>query len=588
MNFSLRAKISVASIIPVLAYLAMVSLQLNENYKRIKIANNISNNSSIFYASSKLIHELQKERGISVGFLNKGISAEVLSKQKAKTSEKISEFEKVIGSLNPKSATVDIISEFLGKLPSIRTQVESQTTLPADTFKFFTSAIAACISLEKELVNIEDTDGLLSRSRSLLVLETSKEEAGQLRATLTGIIASNKSLTDSQVEKITDYIGGVSAHLNSPSTIFLDITKKGIAEFNTSTEWRSVKQTAVSVIRLSNQGNFGLNTTDFFNTITKSIDAIADLIANENDALLEKVHLVYTRAYSEGVVLAAISAGLLLGIFVLVNFIITGITRPIYKTINSLNQSAEDVGSASTQLKTSSDVIATASTEAAASLEETVASLEELSSMVKINASNSASASQLSLESQKNAENGEQQIMQLISAINEMASSSEKIQAIVSVIDDVAFQTNLLALNAAVEAARAGEQGRGFAVVAEAVRSLAQRSSEQAKNISSLINENTEKVVNSSAAAKRSEQVLGNIVSSIKRMAALNSEISGASQEQSVGLGQITEAMNQLDQATQMNAGSAEESAASAQALANEALSLKNQVLQLQKIISGS
>lgn len=588
MKFSLRTKISIAAIIPVLAYLTIVSTQLSENYKKIRIASNISNNALVFDAASTLIHELQKERGISVGFLNKGISQDALMKQTAKTSEKALEFEKAVTSSGYKSSLVTNVTEILGRLPAFRKQVESQTTTGPDAFKFFTGVVGACFALEKESINIEDTDGLLSRSRSLLVLETSKEEAGQLRATMTGIIASNKSLTDGQVEKITGYVGSVSAHLNSPSTVFLDSTKKGIADFNTSKEWLSVKQTAISVIRSANEGSFGLSATDFFSTITKAIDSIADLISNEKNALNIKVHSTYDRAFREGVILAGISLGLLVGIFILLSFIISGITRPIYATINSLNQSSEDVGMAAAQLKTTSDLIATASTEGAASLEETVASLEELSSMVKINATNSESASQLSIESQKSAEEGERQILQLIAAINEMAGSSEKIQDIVSVIDDVAFQTNLLALNAAVEAARAGEQGRGFAVVADAVRSLAQRSSEQAKSISTLINENTSKVSYSSAAAKKSEQALSNIVSSVKKMAILNTEISGASKEQSVGLGQITEAMNQLDQAIQMNAGSAEESAASAQALSNEAQSLKNQVSQLGKIISGA
>lgn len=292
-------------------------------------------------------------------------------------------------------------------------------------------------------------------------------------------------------------------------------------------------------------------------------------------------------ALYDGIALVGISLGLLISIVVLAGMIIRGIIRPIDSTISSLTDSSNDVDKASFQVKSTSDLIASASSQAAASLEETVASLEELTSMVKINSTNSDAASELSVFSQKTAEEGEQEILQLISAINDMAGSSQKIQDIVSVIDDVAFQTNLLALNAAVEAARAGEQGKGFAVVADAVRSLAQRSSEQAKNISTLINENTAKVEKSSAIAKKSEDVLRNIVSSIKKMAALNAEISSASKEQSIGLVQISSALNQLDQATQTNAGSAEESAESAQKLSVESQNLKTQVAQLNDLISG-
>jgi methyl-accepting chemotaxis protein len=206
----------------------------------------------------------------------------------------------------------------------------------------------------------------------------------------------------------------------------------------------------------------------------------------------------------------------------------------------------------------SSAALSSASTESAASLEETVASLEELSSMIKLNADNAKAASELSQVSKKSAEEGAHSLSGLLESMGEIVQSSGKIEAIITVIDDIAFQTNLLALNAAVEAARAGEQGKGFAVVAEAVRALAQRSASSAKEISGLISQSVGQVEKGQAAANVSHEVLKRIVESVNKVAGINNEIASASLEQSTGVSQITQAMNQLDQATQTNAASSE------------------------------
>lgn len=217
------------------------------------------------------------------------------------------------------------------------------------------------------------------------------------------------------------------------------------------------------------------------------------------------------------------------------------------------------------------------SSRSAGTLEETVASLEELTSMVKLNTDNAKQAASISSSSRDAAEKGEKDIHKLINSMKEISQSSKKIEDIISVIDDIAFQTNLLALNAAVEAARAGEQGKGFAVVAEAVRSLAQRSASAAKDINDLIKETVVKVEHGGRIADESGIILNNIVSSVKKVSDLNMEISAASTEQSTGIQHLAGAMNQLDQAAQGNAASAEEIAATSQdinRMSSEALRL--------------
>jgi methyl-accepting chemotaxis protein len=266
----------------------------------------------------------------------------------------------------------------------------------------------------------------------------------------------------------------------------------------------------------------------------------------------------------------------------------TRLSNTLGKVTDEINSTANQVASASQQLASASHQVSAGSTEAAASLAETVASVEEIGSMVKQNADNANQAASLSSQSSQTAEHGEVEIRNLISSINEITNSSKKISEIIDVIDDIAFQTNLLALNAAVEAARAGEQGKGFAVVAEAVRNLAQKSAEAAKDISGLIQDSVSKIERGSKIADQSGEVLKNIVTSVKKVSDLNNEIASASQEQATGISQIGKAMNQLDASTQQNASASEEVAASSEEMSSQANVLKELVSDLNEVIYGA
>lgn len=269
------------------------------------------------------------------------------------------------------------------------------------------------------------------------------------------------------------------------------------------------------------------------------------------------------------------------------SIVLISLSKTINRIIADLTGSSEQVSSASHQIASSSEQLSEASTEQAASLEETVSTLEELTSMVKLNSDHAKEAAKLSENTQAIASKGEEEIRSLVSSMDEISKDSKKIEEIITVIDDIAFQTNLLALNAAVEAARAGEQGKGFAVVAEAVRNLAQRSASAAKDITDLIKSSVEKIERGSHQAGQSGQVLGEIVSSVKKVSEINAEIAVASEEQTNGITQIGKAMNQLDQVTQVNAATSEEAAAAAQELSGQATQLTHVVELLALTIRG-
>jgi methyl-accepting chemotaxis protein len=197
----------------------------------------------------------------------------------------------------------------------------------------------------------------------------------------------------------------------------------------------------------------------------------------------------------------------------------------------------------------------------AASLEQTAASLEQITAMIRQTADNAQQARQLSQSSRSDAQQANRVVEKTIQAIEQINQSSSKISEITGLIDSIAFQTNLLALNAAVEAARAGEHGRGFAVVASEVRSLAQKSSEAAKEIRHLIDDTVSKVKEGAQLAIESGQALQTINDSIENVTRIVEEITQATQEQAQGVEQVNTAVAAIDATTQQNAALAEQTA---------------------------
>jgi methyl-accepting chemotaxis protein len=246
------------------------------------------------------------------------------------------------------------------------------------------------------------------------------------------------------------------------------------------------------------------------------------------------------------------------------------------KLVDEVNISVDSIGTASKEIATGNLDLSQRTEEQASSLEETAASMEVLTTTVKKNADNAAQANQLAQSASVVAQKGGAVVKEVVGTMSSINESSRKIVDIISVIDGIAFQTNILALNAAVEAARAGEQGRGFAVVAAEVRNLAQRSAAAAKEIKHLIGDSVNKVEIGTKLVDDAGKTMEEIVGAVKRVTDIMSQISAASNEQSLEIEQIHKGISQMDSVTQQNAALVEEAAAAAESLEEEAQSLTN------------
>ncbi|MFP5378546.1 MAG: methyl-accepting chemotaxis protein, partial [Vicinamibacteria bacterium] len=289
--------------------------------------------------------------------------------------------------------------------------------------------------------------------------------------------------------------------------------------------------------------------------------------------------------------LAGVMIGVAVTIFLGVGValvIVRGTNGVLRGAVTELRVGAEQVASASNQVSTAAQSLSQGATEQAASLEETSASMEEMASMTRQNAENSQQAAGLmaSVDQKVRESNGSLEAM--VSSMAAIKESSNSISRIIKTIDEIAFQTNILALNAAVEAARAGEAGMGFAVVADEVRSLAQRSAQAAKDTAGLIETS---IARSTEGAHRVEEVatsIRGITDAVVEVKGLVDSVSAASQQQSQGIDQVSQAIAQMEKVTQTNAATAEESAAASEELSAQAATSMSVVARLDALVGGA
>lgn len=256
-----------------------------------------------------------------------------------------------------------------------------------------------------------------------------------------------------------------------------------------------------------------------------------------------------------------------------------GLVDTLGRIVHDVRQRTEIIATASGQIAAGNLDLSARTEKQAASLEQTTSAMAKLTTTVKLSANNARQANLLSISASEVAISGGVVVKQVVETMAQVKTSSGKMANIINVIDSIAFQTNILALNAAVEAARAGEQGRGFAVVAAEVRNLAQRSANAAKEIKTLIDNALEQIDASVLLTDKTGTSMQEIIASAKCVTNIMGDISLASEEQALGIEQISQSIAEMDRSTQQNAALVEEAAAAAD-------SMNGQVKHLNELVS--
>jgi methyl-accepting chemotaxis protein len=462
-------------------------------------------------------------------------------------------------------------------------------------------------------------------SKDLLGLSDIKEANTQIltsgRAIRTALLATTKSKRENNLKIFQTSLEAAKAALDRAEPEFVtEEGKAGVAKLKE--QWQAYQAANTKLVELVTATPL-TETNDALEymfgegavTVVEMQKQILQLVKNKEEVsktTFDQNETLYTRSRNLTLIIALISlgVGVSLGLF-----ISRSVTVPLSKALHSardmadgdmttsldasgkdevaevlhaledmrnklrtivitVRENAESVATASSEIAQGNTDLSQRTEEQASALEETAATMDELGSTVRNNADNAQQANQLALSASNVAVEGGDVVGQVVETMRGINDSSKKIADIIGVIDGIAFQTNILALNAAVEAARAGEQGRGFAVVAGEVRTLAQRSADAAKEIKSLINASVERVELGTSQVDKAGTTMTEIVNAIRRVTDIVGEISSASKEQSLGIGQVGDAITQMDKVTQQNAALVEQGAAAAMSLRDQAQGL--------------
>lgn len=543
---------------------------------------------------SALVHETQKERGMTAGYLGskgKKFTTE-LTGQRGNTDQKISDLKTFLSDFEGDAFGMEFRNKLgmalkrLDMVQGKRNSISSMSLSVTDAIWYYTKIntdFLDTIAVIERVNSNAEMSGILAAYTNFL---KGKERAGIERAVLSNTFAADK-FGPGMFKKFSTLVTAQDVY----GDVFLSFATAGQRNFHSNTmRGRAVDEVenmrSVAFDKAA-EGNFGIDSTYWFGVATKRINLLKSVEDKISKDIYEKADEL--KGEARFTLMISVLGGLAVVLAIVLGWVmvVNPLVRFLGNMVGEVLGNAEEFSSLSGQISSSSQSVSEGAAEQAANVEETSSSLEEISSTIQQNADNAGEAKELSLLTKETAEEGAYSVTKLVEAVDMINESSQEVSKIIKVIDEIAFQTNLLALNAAVEAARAGDHGKGFAVVADEVRSLAGRSAEAAKATEKLIEESTAKAKTGNTIAKESGEVLNKIVANASKASTLISEIALASKEQAEGIKQVTNALGQMDELAHGNSAFCEETAAASEELSAQAEGLKGLVENLSAMIGG-
>lgn len=607
-----RTKLMFMLLLPICGLLYFSASGILDKYKQSDEIGKLKELVVLSNNISELVHETQKERGFTAGFLgSKGTTFNSeLESQRDVTNEKIDNLKSFISSFkkeNYDSELNDMINMAMNSLDEIGSKREAISDLDIETAK----AIAYYTNMNAEFLNVIGYIAKVSTNAEISTMSSAyvnflqgKERAGIERA-----VGSNAFTLDifdrTSFNKFASLVSAQDIYMN----VFLSYANdEQISFYNEKLsipEVKEVQSMRDTAFKYSTIGGFGIDPSVWFSKMTSKINTLKEVESKLSEDLIVKAeslkasadNLLWFYLISTGIiVLLAILLAVMIARNILrqlggepsvvldmatkissgdlsINYTLNEKTTGLYgsmikmseklsEVITAVRESSDSIAVASSQMTSSSQQLSEGATEQASNAEEVSSSMEQMVANIQQNTDNSK-------QTEKIAQKAADGIKESSQSVNQTVTSMKTIADKISIIGEIARQTNLLALNAAVEAARAGEHGKGFAVVAAEVRKLAERSQTAATEIDELSGSSVE-------IAQKSGQLLESIVPDIQKTSDLVQEISAASIEQNSGADQVNNAIQQLNEVVQQNAASSEEMAANAEELNAQADNLKD------------
>jgi len=558
---------------------------------------------------SAVVHELQKERGLSAGFIgSKGTKfSDELAGQRQQTDAARKALGGILGALEDDALPAAFRQRLgegvsnLDRLAERRSQISALAVAGPDSFAFYSATIDRFLGALDLATSITDDAEIAKQIMAYTLFLNAKEQAGRERATVNGIFSTNAPLSVAQVQGVQKIVTAQDVYLASFRTVASAADNGALDALNAvraATETAALRKV---VSEKALEGGFGVEPAHWFSTITAKIDAMKVFEDKLADNLQSRVHELEQAALWR-IGFSLFSACIVIVFAIAFTTLLTRMLRrlkaageaarrlaegdltvhvdvdshdemgqlmasmsrmldKLAHTIGEVTAAADEISNAAGQVSETAQSLSSSSSEQAASVEETSASVEQMTASIQRNTQNARVTDEMAGKAAQQAEEGSAAVRETMAAMHSIAER-------VGIIDDIAYQTNLLALNAAIEAARAGEHGKGFAVVAAEVRKLAERCQVAAQEVDRL-------AASSVKLAERSGGLLEQMLPSIRQTSDLVQGIAVASEEQGVGVGQVNTAMGQLNQAAQQNASASEELAATAEEMGGQATQLQ-------------